>query len=104
MDQSDNPNHCFFGCVVIVDIYFQEIVLLNLCFVFSKNLISLIEKVTTGAKSLGLFVWNVALAVCDVAWYTTRLAFGSTTLNVLIFLTLYNYLPISSQILFHSYS
>ena len=40
-----------FGCVVISDLYlFQEIVLLNPCFISSKNLIlSLIDKVTTGA-------------------------------------------------------
>ena len=43
-------NLLVFGCVVISDLYFvQEIVLLNACFIFSKNLIlSLIDKVTTG--------------------------------------------------------
>ena len=40
----------FFVCVVISDEYlFQEIVPLNPCFIFSKNIIlSLIDKVTTG--------------------------------------------------------
>ena len=40
----------FFGCVVILDLYlFQEIVLLNPCFIFFKNLmLSFIDKVTTG--------------------------------------------------------
>ena len=49
LDQSDNPNYCFADCVVISDLYlFQEIVLLNPCFIFSKNLIlSFINKVTT---------------------------------------------------------
>ena len=50
LDQSDNLNHCFFGCIVISDLYlFQEIFLLNPYFIFSKNFIlSLIDKVTTG--------------------------------------------------------
>ena len=50
LDQSDNLNYCFFVCVIISDLYlFQEIVLLNLCFIFSKNLIlPLTDKVTTG--------------------------------------------------------
>ena len=45
-DQSNNLNYC----VVISALYlFQEIAILNPCFIFSKNLIlSLIEKVTTG--------------------------------------------------------
>ena len=49
LDQSDNLNYCVFGCDAISDVYlFQEIALLNPCFIFSKNLIlSLIEKVTT---------------------------------------------------------
>ena len=43
----------FSVCVVISDLYlFQEVVLLNPCFIFSKNLIlSLIDKVTTGATN-----------------------------------------------------
>ena len=47
-----------FGCDVISDLLLlQEIVLLNPCFVFFKNLIySLIDKVTTGAKSLALLI------------------------------------------------
>ena len=67
LDQSDNLSF-FFGCVVISELYlFQEIVLLNPCFIFSKNLIlSLIDKVTTGAWSLVLFIWNVAPVLCDV--------------------------------------
>ena len=46
----------FLGCVIISDKYlFQEVVLLNPCLIFSKNVIlSLIEKVTTGAYSLEL--------------------------------------------------
>ena len=37
----------FFNCAVISDLYmFQEIVILNLCFIFSKNLIlSFIDRV-----------------------------------------------------------
>ena len=37
----------FFSCAVISDLYmFQEIVILNLCFIFSKNLIlSFIDRV-----------------------------------------------------------
>ena len=40
----------FFGCVVISDLYlFQEIILLNPCFIFFQNMIlSLMDKVTTG--------------------------------------------------------
>ena len=55
----------FFGCVVISDLYlFQEIVVLNPYFIFSKNfMLSFIEKVTTGLKSLALFIWNGALFV-----------------------------------------
>ena len=58
LDQSDNLNYYFFRCVVISDLYlFQEFVLLNLCFMFSKNLIlSVIDKVTTGTQSLALFI------------------------------------------------
>ena len=55
----------FFGCVVISDLYLlKEIVLLNPCFIFSKNLVlSLIDKVTTGTWSLALFILNVAPVV-----------------------------------------
>ena len=55
----------FFACVVISDLYlFQEINLLNACFIFSKNLIlSLIDKVTTEIYGLALFIWNVAPVV-----------------------------------------
>ena len=49
LDQLNNLNYYFFGCVVIADLYlFQEIVLLNPCFIFSESLmLSLIDKVTT---------------------------------------------------------
>ena len=49
LDQSDGQKFSFFACVVISVLYlFQEIVLLNPCFIFSNNLIlSLIDKVTT---------------------------------------------------------
>ena len=69
----------FFACVVISDIYlFQEIVLSNPCYIFSKKLIlSFIDKVTTGPKILALFIWNVAEVVCVFAVAGTgRLAFG----------------------------
>ena len=41
-----------FGCIVISDLHlFQQMVLLNPCFTFSKNLtLSFIDKVTTGTK------------------------------------------------------
>ena len=48
----------FSGCVVISDLFQdnQDNVLLNLCFIFSRNLIlSLIDKVTTGTQNLALF-------------------------------------------------
>ena len=50
LDQSDNLNYCFFTYVGISDLYlFQEIVFLNPCFIFFRNLIlSFIDKVTTG--------------------------------------------------------
>ena len=50
LDKSDNLSYCFFAYVDISDLYlFQEIILLNLCFIFSKNVIlSFIDKVTTG--------------------------------------------------------
>ena len=45
---------------VISDL-FQETVLLNPCFMCFKNLmLSFINKVTTGTKSLALFIWNAA--------------------------------------------
>ena len=49
LHQSDNLNFVF-GCAVISDLYlFQEVVLLNSCFIFYANLIlSLINKVKTG--------------------------------------------------------
>ena len=52
----------FFGCAVIWDLYlFQEIVLLNPCFTFFKNLIlSLIDKVTTATSTFTLVIWNIA--------------------------------------------
>ena len=49
LDQSDNPNYNFFDSVVTSDLYFfQEIVFLNSCFIFSKNLtLSFIDNRTT---------------------------------------------------------
>ena len=57
-DQSHNLNYCFFVCVVISDLYlFQEIVLLNPCFIFPKNLtLSFTDKLITGTKSYALFI------------------------------------------------
>ena len=54
-----------FGYVVISDLYlFQRTLLLNPCFMFSKNLMLLfIHKVTTGTQNLALFIWNVAPVV-----------------------------------------
>ena len=56
LDKSNNLNYSFL--VVISDLYsFQEIFLLNLCFIFSKNSISsFIEEVTTGTQSLTLII------------------------------------------------
>ena len=50
LDQSENLSYCFFVCEVILNLYFfQEIVILNPCFIFSKNLIlSFMDEVTTG--------------------------------------------------------
>ena len=52
-------------CVVISDLYlFEEIVLLNIYFIYFKNFIlSLIDKVRTATWSLALFIWNVAPVV-----------------------------------------
>ena len=49
LDQSDKLK-CFFICAVISNLnLFQEIVLLNPCSIFSKNLIlSFLDKVKTG--------------------------------------------------------
>ena len=46
LDQSDNLNYLFFVCVVITNLcFFEEMFLLNPCFVLSKSLIlSLIDK------------------------------------------------------------
>ena len=54
------------ACVAISDLYlFPGIVFfLNACFMFSKNLmLSFIGKVTTGTKSLALFISNIVLVV-----------------------------------------
>ena len=58
MGQSDNLSYYFFGYVAISDLYlFQEIVLLNPWFIFSKNFIlSFIDKVATGAYILLLVI------------------------------------------------
>ena len=62
---------------------FQENVILNPCFRFSKNLIlSLIGIVTTGTKSFALFIWNVALFVLVATSYSTGSVSG-TALDVL---------------------
>ena len=52
----------FFVYVVISNLYlFQEVVLLNPCLIFSKNLIlPVIDKVTTGTQSLASFIRNIA--------------------------------------------
>ena len=81
LDKSNNLNCSFL--VVISDLYsFQQIVLLNLCFVFSKNSISsFIEEVTTGTQSLTLIIWNVAPAVNIAALgWIGGLASGSSTI------------------------
>ena len=64
-DQSCNNKMLFLGCVVISHLYlFQEIVHLNPCFMFCKNLMpSFIDKVTTGTLSLVLLLLNVAPVV-----------------------------------------
>ena len=53
----------FFGCVIISDLnLFQENVLLNPWFMFSKKLMwSFMDKVTTGTWRLVLFIWHIAL-------------------------------------------
>ena len=50
LNQSDNLNYYFLVVLLISDLYlFEEIVLLNPCFIFFENLIlSSIDKVTTG--------------------------------------------------------
>ena len=78
----------FFVCVVISDLYLlQEIVLLNPCFIFSKNLIlPLIDKVTTGTKILVLVI-------------TKR-----TPVLYYFVLSLGSLLSMINQVLFHSLS
>ena len=58
----------FLGCVVMSDLHLlQYNVLLNPCFKCSKDFMFLfLDKVTTGTKSLTLFIWNAA-SVVDVA-------------------------------------
>ena len=79
----------FFGCVATSDLYlFQEIVLLNSCFLFSKNLIlSFIDKLTTGTYSSVLFIWNVATLNCvdgkrSVGGLAVELAGASGVLDI----------------------
>ena len=79
----------FFGCVATSDLYlFQEIVLLNSCFLFSKNLIlSFIDKLTTGTYSSVLFIWNVAPLNCvdgkrSVGGLAVELAGASGVLDI----------------------
>ena len=59
LDQSYSLD-LFFGCFVISYLYlFQEIVLLNPCYMSSKDLmLSFIDKVIIGNK--GWYYWNVA--------------------------------------------
>ena len=80
----------FSGCVVISDLYlFQKIVLLNPCFIFSKNLmLSFIDKVTTGTEGLALFVLNFVLFVfvASLAW-TGGLAFGLEATAVVLYIS-----------------
>ena len=69
-------------CVVISDLYlFEEILLLNPCFIFFLNvMLSFIDKVTTGIKSSSLFIWNVVPVVCIAAtFWTVGLVFGLST-------------------------
>ena len=79
----------FFGCVATSDLYlFQEIVLLNSCSLFSKNLIlSFIDKLTTGTYSSVLFIWNVATLNCvdgkrSVGGLAVELAGASGVLDI----------------------
>ena len=79
----------FFGCVATSDLYlFQEIVLLNSCSLFSKNLIlSFIDKLTTGTYRSVLFIWNVAPLVCvdgkrSVGGLAVELAGASGVLDI----------------------
>ena len=59
--QSDNLNFCFWFVLFQIYVLFQEIVLLNPGFIFSKILIlSLRGKVTTGAQSLVLVIIKFA--------------------------------------------
>ena len=53
----------FFGCVIISNLnLFQENVLLNPWFMFSRKLmLSFMDKVTTGTWRLVLFIWHIAL-------------------------------------------
>ena len=79
MNQSYYLIVVFFPCVVISDLYlFQEIVLPNPCFMFSKNLIlSFVDKVTIGIYNLALFISNVTSEVSvDGISEFDELAFG----------------------------
>ena len=61
----------FFGCAVISDLYlYQEVILLNLCFVFSIDLLlPFIGKVTKETWSLVLFILNITPVVCVASIY-----------------------------------
>ena len=78
---------CFLFVCFCLDLYlFQEIVLLNPFFKFSKNLIlSLKYKLTNGTEHLALFIWNIVPVISNAATSRTgELAFGlPVTLGVI---------------------
>ena len=84
---------------------FQEIVLLNTCFIFSKYLIlSYINKGTKGTEILALFIWNVAQVVYIAAIARTGvLAFDlPATAGFFIFQVIYILLIMTNQVLLSS--
>ena len=74
LDRSDNLNYCFL-IVAISDLnLFQEILLLNPCFINFKYLIlSLIDKVTTGTQSLVLVIIKLKLVMWSSSSINTHL-------------------------------
>ena len=64
----------FFGCVIISDLnLFQENVILNPWFMFSKKLmLSFIDKVTTGTWRLMLFIWHIAFIKLSSSFNNTQ--------------------------------
>ena len=85
------------GCVMTSDLYlFQEIVLFNPCFKFSKYLmLLLIDKVTNGKLSLVLLIWNVA-PVADSSRRCSAggLAFALVAISVLWYFRYFRYYAI----------